>query len=186
MKPLKIFRKYILLPLLFVVFLFLSFPPFYISPLIFFAFSFLIYFTQNNIHKKWGAFVLWLLISLPFWVFRIKWIGNMEVESWSLKYLIIGLILLSLYLSSYYGIFGVFIKIFPWWLLPFVWVLLEYVRASTALGFPWSPLWLSLIKDLPAIQIASITGSWGLSFLIMFSNVLFYKYLQTKKTNEIL
>lgn len=54
---------------------------------------------------------------------------------------------------------------------PFVWVCLEYIRANFGfLAFPWVLLSHSQYKVLPIVQIASITGAYGVSFLIVAIN----------------
>lgn len=55
-----------------------------------------------------------------------------------------------------------------------LWVALEMIRARFLSGFPWSPLGASQIKMLSLIQIASVTGVYGVSFLAAwFSAALF-------------
>ena len=45
------------------------------------------------------------------------------------------------------------------------WVAMEMIRARLLSGFPWNPLGSSQFRQIPIIQIASITGVYGLSFL---------------------
>lgn len=61
----------------------------------------------------------------------------------------------------------------PWlaWLVaPALWVALEWWRNIGALAFPWTFLATSQFWFPPAIQIADLTGVWGLSFLIALVN----------------
>jgi len=54
------------------------------------------------------------------------------------------------------------------------WVALEMVRARLFTGFPWNPLGASQGKLVPLIQISSVTGVHGVSFLVAwFSAALF-------------
>ncbi|MGC9944090.1 MAG: apolipoprotein N-acyltransferase [Verrucomicrobiota bacterium] len=54
------------------------------------------------------------------------------------------------------------------------WVALEMLRAWLFGGFPWSFLGVSQYKLVPLIQIASVTGVYGVSFLVAwFSLALF-------------
>ena len=46
------------------------------------------------------------------------------------------------------------------------WVALEWGRSRLLTGFPWAHLGSSQWQQLPLIQIASITGVYGLSFLV--------------------
>ncbi|MGA9779673.1 MAG: apolipoprotein N-acyltransferase [Limisphaerales bacterium] len=55
-----------------------------------------------------------------------------------------------------------------------VWVALEMVRARLLGGFPWDFLGVSQYRMVPLIQIASVTGVYGVSFLVAwFSLSLF-------------
>ncbi len=53
---------------------------------------------------------------------------------------------------------------------PVVWVTLEYVRTYTIFSFPWSMLGYSQHNFLPIIQIADMTGVYGISFLLAASS----------------
>ena len=62
------------------------------------------------------------------------------------------------------------------WLLvggPALWVALEYARASSHfLALPWNFLAHSQYQVLPIIQIADVTSTYGISFLMMLTNQL--------------
>jgi apolipoprotein N-acyltransferase len=64
------------------------------------------------------------------------------------------------------------------WFAPLViagiWVSLEYVRAVFITGFPWCLLGYSQFNHPLLIQIADITGVYGISFLIAAINALIY------------
>jgi len=51
---------------------------------------------------------------------------------------------------------------------------LEYLRSHIFTGFPWSLLGYSQCNNLPIIQIADITGAYGVSFLIVMVNMVIY------------
>ena len=54
---------------------------------------------------------------------------------------------------------------------PFMWVSLEYVRSNLSfLSVPWGLLAHSQYQTLPVIQISSVTGAFGVSFLIVLVN----------------
>ncbi|HTG80310.1 MAG TPA: apolipoprotein N-acyltransferase [Geobacteraceae bacterium] len=61
---------------------------------------------------------------------------------------------------------------------PTVWVGLEFIRAYFLTGFPWASLGYSQYRTLPLIQIADITGVYGLSFLIAFANVVIFRVIR--------
>ena len=58
---------------------------------------------------------------------------------------------------------------------PFMWVSLEYVRAYLLTGFPWALLGYTQYRTLPIIQIADLTGVYGVSFLILVVNVFLFQ-----------
>ena len=52
------------------------------------------------------------------------------------------------------------------------WVALEWVRGWLFGGFGWNGLGVALHRDLAMIQIADLTGVWGLSWLVAFVNLM--------------
>jgi len=49
-----------------------------------------------------------------------------------------------------------------------IWVALEMIRVRFLGGFPWNPLGASQFQLIPLIQIASVTGVYGISFLVVW------------------
>jgi len=52
------------------------------------------------------------------------------------------------------------------------WLTHEWVRERLFGGFGWNPLGVALYRDLPMIQIAEFTGTPGLSWLAVFTNMM--------------
>ena len=52
------------------------------------------------------------------------------------------------------------------------WVAHEWVRERLFGGFGWNDLGVALHRDLPMIQIADLTGVPGISFLVVFCNLM--------------
>ncbi len=52
------------------------------------------------------------------------------------------------------------------------WVVLEWVRSWLFGGFGWNGLGVALHRDLAMIQIADVTGVWGLTWLVVFVNLM--------------
>lgn len=52
-----------------------------------------------------------------------------------------------------------------------VWVSLEMIQARFLTGFPWNFLGVSQYQLLPVIQIASFTGVYGVSFMVVWFSV---------------
>lgn len=104
-----------------------------------------------------------------------------------------GLILLLLvaYLSLYMGVFAfllTYIRRQTQWdmviVAPFLWVALEYVRSFFLTGFPWATLGYSQYMNLPLIQIADITGVYGISFLILLVNAAIFDFISAMAHGE--
>lgn len=89
----------------------------------------------------------------------------------------LGYLLIGLYLAFYWGVWGGWISFvsqrrpgWVWWAAPVFWVSLEFLRSYLFTGFPWNLLGVSQAKNLPLIQIASITGVYGISFVVVLVN----------------
>jgi apolipoprotein N-acyltransferase len=59
-----------------------------------------------------------------------------------------------------------------------VWVALEMVRARLFGGFPWDFIGVSQFKMIPLIQIASLTGVYGVSFLVVWLSLALYSAMR--------
>lgn len=121
---------------------------------------------------KSSKYVFWFsyLYGFIFFLITIYWIYHVTV---------LGLILLVAYLALYFGIFGFVVSRYSQlsahssslFLIPALWVSLEYIRTYLFTGFGWALLGYSQYRNLPIIQIADVTGVYGVSFLIVMANV---------------
>lgn len=82
-------------------------------------------------------------------------------------------VLMWAYLAIYVGLFGVFLGfavrrfgVAGVWLAPVSWVASEWIRSTNAGGFPWGMLGASQARVLPVVQLASVTGIYGISALV--------------------
>lgn len=88
--------------------------------------------------------------------------------------------LLSFVLSLFTGVFGLGIG----WLGrgaarlalvgPALWTAVELARTHVFTGFPWALLGASQYSQLPVLQLAEITGTYGLSWALVAGNVLVF------------
>jgi apolipoprotein N-acyltransferase len=60
-------------------------------------------------------------------------------------------------------------------LIPALWVSLEYIRSFLFTGFPWELLGYTQYRALHIIQISDMFGVLGISFLILLTNVALYQ-----------
>ncbi|MFH0791118.1 MAG: apolipoprotein N-acyltransferase [Candidatus Omnitrophota bacterium] len=170
------FSKEIILCLISAVLLIFSFPCANCGFLAWFGFIPLFLAIQNKSQIK--AFILAYFTGVIFWLGTIYWLIHVTLA---------GMLLLVLYLALYFGIFGLIIhyitrytlNITQVFFIPSIWVILEYLRSYMfILGFPWAILGYSQYLNLPVIQIADITGVFGVSFLVMMANVVVYEVMR--------
>jgi len=124
------------------------------------------------------AFWLSYLCGVVFFAGTVYWVGCVTYT---------GLVALVLYLALYFGIFGFFTNHasrdtrYGIFILPALWVALEFIRSHALTGFGWALLGYSQYKVLPIIQIADIFGAYGVSFLILMANAAIYQALSKKR-----
>ncbi len=97
----------------------------------------------------------------------------------------LGLIILCLYLSLYFCLFGALTKkttgFYRLIFIPLLWVGLELLRSSFFTGFGWALLGYSQFKNLWLIQIADKVGIWGISFLVVLVNVAITQLIRQRR-----
>jgi len=69
---------------------------------------------------------------------------------------------------------------------PALWTTLELARTYVFSGFPWSLLGYSQYRALPVIQMADITGVYGVSFLIVLVNAAIAEFALDRKKYRVL
>jgi apolipoprotein N-acyltransferase len=124
-----------------------------------------------------GGFKLGFITGLVHFVSLVYWAAyTMKIYGHLPLYLCIPLlILLAAYLALYPALFAGLTTLIrrPLWLLLFIpvfWTASEYLRAALFTGFPWELLGYSQYRNLPFIQIADITGIYGVSFWLALIN----------------
>lgn len=112
----------------------------------------------------------WFLLGALIFALHTHWVLFLEVPPTTRLFLNLGFVLMVLYLAAYYGLFGLLRNRLRGgaWVGPSLWVLLEWVRAQGALGFPWIPLWLTHLQDPLFRQGAYLVGPYGLSWATFF------------------
>jgi apolipoprotein N-acyltransferase len=61
------------------------------------------------------------------------------------------------------------------------WVIMEWLRSAGSLTFPWAQVCYTQYRFLPVIQIAEVTGAFGVSFLILLVNASIAEWWQNRK-----
>lgn len=133
--------------------------------------------------------------GLIFFIGSCHWITAVLKNYGDLGWLASSMIflLLAMYLACFYGLFALlFARLSVRWpagsfyLAPFFWVLVEFARTHLLTGFPWCLLGYSLIDFPHLAQIATLTGVYGLSFLLVLVNALLSNVLMSRTWKSVL
>ena len=132
----------------------------------------------RSIDNKSSSRVLkrFFVFGFLYWALLGYWLNYVNV---------VGFFVLCAYLSVYFALFGVMaraslvsVKLRHTFYAAAFWVFLEYVRGTLIGGFPWALLAYSQWKNLWFIQGADILGAYGISFLVIWVNVMLYQVLK--------
>lgn len=164
-------------PILF-VFPFTSF--FVVVPLFLFS-------IQNPLKK---ALLYTYLFGITASLSQFYWISNVMVRGlWPL--IMLGLGLLTLFFALLYLLYGILFRYcvkrfgpFAVIVYPTVWILTEYMRTLGDISFPWTFSGYALLPILPISQIVSITGIYGLSFIIITGNIAVFGLIKAVYENN--
>ncbi len=127
--------------------------------------------------------VLYAGISgIVFYVPATVWLASVTLAGW---------LMLAVYLALYFCLFAVLARLcaggrprtYPF-LLPVIWVGLEIVRATVFTGFPWFTYGFTQYRFPPLLQVASVSGAYGLSFLLVFLNASLAELLRGLRRGE--
>ncbi len=90
---------------------------------------------------------------------------------------LLGYLLLVGYTALYFAAFSTLVSLLPWrsgvWFplsVACIWAALEWVRSWLLTGFAWGSVGYSQWNNLPGIQVASIIGVYGISFVVVLFN----------------
>lgn len=104
----------------------------------------------------------------------IYWIAGVMHRYGDLPFALATLICAGLvgYLAIFFGLWAVLVRASVRrlgargiWLAPLFWVALEWAR-GVIVGFPWAPIGSSQATVIPVVQLAAVTGVYGLSALV--------------------
>ncbi len=177
-------KRDIVLSLLSGILLLLSFPIFDLEFLAWFALVPLFYSIEGK--GSVPSFKLGFLTGIFSFVGILYWIIVAVHSYGNVPLILSGFILLLLvgYLSLFIGAFAFLIRFIQIraglqtiLFAPALWVALEYLRSFLLTGFPWANLGYSQYLNLPFIQMADITGPYGLSFVILLVNATLFRAL---------
>ena len=116
-----------------------------------------------------------MLTGVVYFIGTIYWIATvMATHGGLIMPLAIALMIgLAIHLSLFVGLFAWILArtlrrfgVGAIWCAPAIWVATEWLRAWWGWDFPWVLLGSSQASALAVVQVASVTGVYGLSFLI--------------------
>ncbi len=140
----------------------------------------------NGTHSWWRLLIGTWIWGFLFYVPSLAWIRHIAYPAW------IGLCAI---MAGFPVLFATLLR----WCGPepgirqgiiggLCWVVTEYVQTHFISGFPYLFLAHSQADLLPLIQIADLTGAWGLSLIIYWFNAALYEWINpwlTTKRNGI-
>ncbi len=134
------------------------------------------------------AGTLGFIAGLVFWLVTIPWVASTMVRYGGLPWTLASLILLGLvvYLALYWAIFCALLARCSLHsgaryvvVAASLWVALEFFRTYLLTGFPWNLLGYSQYRTLSLIQVAAVTGVYGVSFVVVAVNTALARALLT-------
>ncbi len=181
-KEKKVNKKELILGFFSGILLGLSFPPIPLTYLIFTAMvPYLLVLEKRNTLAEINRFTYFTIFF--FNLTTLYWVGSWTKDADPFL-MVAGSVLMFfnpiVFLipsTLYYYAKKYFNKDFAIYLLPWFWLFYEYIYSITDFKFPW----ISLSNGLPYlnsyIQIADVIGSYGLTVLIIYTNIFAYKLL---------
>lgn len=104
-------------------------------------------------------------ILIYFWLLFFE-----DFSIWTLSGVTAAHILYFIILAPFIALAGKY-RLFRPFLVAGIWVAYEYLKSIGYLGFPWG-LMAHSSGIAPFVQIADITGQWGISFLVVLINAM--------------
>ncbi len=126
------------------------------------------------------AFVVGWLGGVVFYLATVYWITYTITRYTAVPFPLAAglLVLMTSVLACYHGAFVAGLRWFDEhdlpvvWLAPPLWVTLEWLRGWFFIGFPWAALGYSQYRYHDLVQMAEVTGVYGISALLVLFNVV--------------
>ncbi len=187
MQSLNITKETLILSFASGILLFLSFPKYGLGIIAWVALVPLL-FALKNVSSLRNGLIVGFITGIVFYAGILYWIVYVIVNYGYLPYYagISIMLLLAAYLSIYIALFAAGIVYFSGkgvhkiLIAPVLWTCLEYGKSYLFTGFPWENLAYSQYLNTTLIQTVDITGTYGLSFIIVLVNVIIFDILNEK------
>lgn len=159
------------------VMLALAFPPWRLDFLLWLAFVPLLYSLEGE-RDVGRASLISGLFGATFFLIDVRWVLDtlMIHGRFSLAASLFTYVALAAFLSVFPTLFGFVVALFVrrgisgTVVAPLAWVSTEYLRSMVFTGFPWDLVGYAFAERLHFVQLADITGVYGISFLVVLVN----------------
>ncbi|MGA2330680.1 MAG: apolipoprotein N-acyltransferase [Syntrophales bacterium] len=186
-QSLRINRKTLFLSVASGILLFLSFPKHGAGIMVWVALIPL-FFALRDADDIRDGLIAGFVAGLTFYIGIMYWITFVVIHYGHLAYSIgiFLMVLVAAYLSIYVALFAagvVYLSgkgISGIIAAPALWTCLEYGRSHLLTGFPWENLAYSQYLNRYLIQAVDITGTYGITFIIILVNVVIYDVLNER------
>lgn len=136
-------------------------------------------------YRFWTALVWFMAVESV----HLSWMTSTEFQGNYIYFVYFSMLFL---LGLQFGALSYFVKNgreLSWSRIGFLvgfWVVMEWSRLFFICGFPFNPVGLSLSSTILGIQNASIAGVYGLSFWVMLTNLVGYKWISNLLDQKVL
>ncbi len=121
------------------------------------------------------------------------WIPFLPMEAVTVPFLMLpAYLIMTAYLALYMGLFGALLRLVHArvttrvvLVAPFIWLVVELLRARGTLGFPWASLGYALYEYTRFIQFASFGSVYGVSFVLVVVNAVLYDSFVSKRMRKL-
>ncbi len=124
-----------------------------------------------------------------FWFMAVSWVHLSWFISHPYLYIYVLYTILPLLWGLQFGLITLFVTrstLRSFWIVPAVagaWVLMEMSRLYIFSGFSWNPVGIALSGSLYSLQSASLWGVYGMSFWVIFTNLLLLRAYLSKSVS---
>jgi apolipoprotein N-acyltransferase len=138
------------------------------------------------------AFALGFVAGAAYFFAAVHWVSHAMTSFGGLPMWlsVVALTLMVAFLAAHWG--GAFAV--GWWLrrrlgwplwaqLPLVWAAFELLRNFSLSGFPWGNLGYTQARTLPIVQLAAVTGVYGIAALVVFVNASVAEAIRVARTD---
>jgi len=141
-----------------------------------------------------AAFRIGWLGGFVFYLATVYWVAY-TIANYTAVPFAVALGILALMASTLACYTGAFVAGVRWlgarelpviWLAPLLWVALEWLRGWFFIGFPWAALGYSQYRHHDLVQIAEVTGVYGVSAILVLFNMVIVGILPERGAGGIL